>query len=504
MTEIKILIYTDTKDISLTPDDPTQRATWSVSILRDVLEAPTSPFVKFSVEVINRYENPQQPRKIDAGLLQGFDQIWIFGKYQCNFGTVFDEKFGGPENELRQDEIDALRDWMTVHGVLIAGDHSDADPRRPPPPAGTAPPIKEFLCLGTALGQKVPRAGELRKWVGPPTSLADSSFDTLVQLSRKASGDIQQKDEPDSDAVPQQYLLELFGPASLPQPHPLLIGKDPDDNDTHLDLFPDHVHEGEVVVPSKLDDDWPPAGAPSKDKPRPVIIARGCDKRRCESRAVLAIYDPPEGVKAGRILADSTWHHYFNVNIRGLRDSSDDSAFLLLQQFYRHVAFFLAPLEKRQEVTGALLDRMLQDPEVWEEKGNLPIVVGKVALEYLSRVATRYEITEMLQHVMLSKAKTDSDAVDLRGVDFPQASAGITALPARELVVGHIVKSHYLEAARRLQPGGETMDATGAVDAASPDARTTAAAGVETAFRTHGKLLAQIGSATRKYLKILE
>jgi hypothetical protein len=493
VTDIKILIYTDTKDISLTPDDPTKPATWSVSILRDILESTISPFLKFSVEVVNRYEKPPEPRRIDDALLASYDQIWFFGKYQNNFNGPFSEAFGGPDNELDDGEVEALKKWMTTHGALIAGDHSESPPQHPPPPHPRASK-KDFLCLGRALGHKVPRAGELRKWVGPPTSEGKSSFDTTVQVSRKI--------DPDSDAVPQQYLLELFGLSRMP--HPLLIGKDQNENDTSLDLFPDHVHEGEVIVPQQLGKDWPPGDVPEKEKPRPNVIAHGCDKRRCQSRAVLAVYDPPEAVKAGRIVADSTWHHYLNINIRGLRDSSDKSAFLLLQQYYRHVAFFLAPLEKRLKVTKEMLDWMLDHPGVWEEKGNETTIVGKVALQHLSAVATRYEITEMLQHVMLSKAKTDAEASILQGANFPQMSAGVAPLPARELVVGHIVSCHYREVARSLRPDGGATDALILADAAPADARATASVGVEMAFRLHGRLLAQINSLTKEYLKILK
>lgn len=477
MTEIKILIYTDTKDISLNPDQK-----WSVSILRDILEAPISPFLKFTVKVVNRYENPPEPLKIDTALLKSHDELWLFGKYQNNFDGAFNPLFGGPRNELEQDEIDALSDWMTDHGVLIAGDHSEEPPQSPPPPPPV--PTKDFLCLGAALGRKVPRAGELRKWDGKPTVRPDSSFNTLVLLREKA--------DPDSDDVPQQYILERIGPNGLS--HPLLIGKDTKNNDSSLDLFPDHVHEGEVVIPNSLGGNWPPLGVPQKDKPRPIVIARGCDKRNCESRPVLAVYDPPESIGAGRIVADSTWHHYFNINIKGLRDASDNSPFLLLQQFYRHVAFFLAPAESRVKVGRAMMDWMLNDPEVWEEKRNDPTRVGDVALKQLSAVATRYEITEMLQQAMLSKAKTDSEVAAVRAVDFPQMSAGITALPSRELVVGHIVQSNYREVALRSKSGEGLTDA---------DVHSVAAAGIEDAFRSHGRRLAQIGSVTKKYLKIL-
>ena len=490
MTEIKILIYTDgvdTKAVSLRPDAP-----FSVSILRDVLEAPTSPFLKFSVEVVNRYENPQQPRKIDDALLARFDQIWIFGVFQIAVPGSFDTDAGGPDNELDINEVAALKKWMVTHGVLIAGDHSEVSPLHPPPPA-PRPPVEEYLCLGRALGHKIARAGELRQWVGPPTASDDSSFNTLVQR--------RSKDDPDSDVVPQQYLLKPFGPDGMP--HPLLVGKDVKNNDTRLDLFPDHIHEGMVILPKKpLGDDWPPEGALPEQKPQPVVIARGCDKRNCDSRDVLAIYDPPEGM-AGRIIADSTWHHYLNVNLKGLKNSGDPVPFLLLQQFYRHVAFFLAPHQKRLEVTGAMLDQMLRRPEVWEEKGNKPEAIGKVALKYLSEVATRYEIAEMLQHVIASKA-TEAQAANLRGISFPQMSEGVTLLPARELVVGHIVSSHYREAAaRRQQAAGTAENAAVVTEAVPPDPRAVAAAGVKMAFRSHGERLAEIERVTKKFLEIL-
>jgi hypothetical protein len=487
MTEIKILIYTDSKEITLSPGTETEKRPWSVSILREILEAQMSPFLNFKLDVVNRYENPPQPRRIDDKLLEPYHQVWVFGVYQSKFDGKFSEDFGGPDNELNEGEIEALKKHMQKRGVLIAGDHSDM------PPGKDKADIKEFLCLGKALGGAIPRAGELRKWVGEPTAAFTSSFNTLAVTALFNDT----KDGADSDDVPQKLLLEPLN-EMLPH-HPIMGGKDQKDNDRPINIFPDHIHEGEVTLPGKLGDDWPPLGVPSKEKPSPVVIARGCDKRSCRSRPVLAVYDPPESLNAGRIVADSTWHHYFDINLQGLKAAGEQSAFFLLKQYYRHVAFFLAPLEIRQEVSRAILDWTLRQPEVWEEKNNEPLRVGKVALRHLSEVATRYEIFEMLQHVMLSKAKSDSEVAEIKTVDFPQLSAGHWQFPSRELVVGSIVKGHYKAAFDRL-----TMKDTDAVlDVA--DALTTASAtGIKQAFEVHKTELNRVQSATKKYLKLLD
>ena len=85
MTEIRILIYTDSFDIA-SQDDATGHGT---SILKRLLETKTLAFADFKVDVINRYQDfdatppSTTPRKLTEELLQPYDELWLFGWYQA-------------------------------------------------------------------------------------------------------------------------------------------------------------------------------------------------------------------------------------------------------------------------------------------------------------------------------------------------------------------------------------------------------------------------------------
>jgi hypothetical protein len=163
-----------------------------------------------------------------------------------------------------------------------------------------------------------------------------------------------------------------------------------------------------------------------------------------------------------------------------------------MAQFYRHVAFFLAPRAKREEVSSAMLDWILHHPAVMEEKNNNALEVGSVALRYLSKVASRYEIFEMLQYARSRRPNQDGRTSDFKPVDFPQMSKGLGPIPSREFVVGSIVKRHYSTVSARLR--GDTTDAD-----FPADEQAVAAAGVKDAFSSHKKMLEEIASAALEF-----
>src|SRR6478735_238908 len=129
MTVINILIYTDSEKFSLEDDSEDFRLT----ILQKLLESKSLGFAQFKLTVINRYEgfaqpttdgNPKTPRKLTLTLLEPFDEIWFFGWYQKEVDQDFSIDFGGRDNELAPEEVEALAHWMSTGGVLISGDHS--------------------------------------------------------------------------------------------------------------------------------------------------------------------------------------------------------------------------------------------------------------------------------------------------------------------------------------------------------------------------------------------
>lgn len=81
-------------------------------------------------------------------------------------------------------------------------------------------------------------------------------------------------------------------------------------------IFPDHQHEGEVILPGS----FPAAEWPSKNgfQAKPELIAWGRilspDADVGRTVAVAAAYGGHR-VDLGRIVTDSTWHHFFNINL---------------------------------------------------------------------------------------------------------------------------------------------------------------------------------------------
>lgn len=475
MVKINIMIYTDTDSIS---EDEVR--IWSVSILKNILKTKVSKFVEFELTVVNRYQTPENPLKLDLTLLNQYDEVWMFGRNTTNVEKAFDPHYGGSQNELDRAERQALSEWMEHGGVLIAGDHSEPAPGgRPTDPPDT------FLCLGRALGKHVPRAGQLRKWEGAPTNLDPSSFNTLVTT---AQVDVTQ-DEAQKDEVPQKLLLRTE-PNDLP--HPLFNGQDAQGNFKLIDIFPDHRHEGMVVVPEQLDEEWPPYNEQDwSKKPRPVIVAKGCDKRHCGSSPVLAVYDG-DGQGVGRIVADSSWHHYFDLNLRGLQKAVPNTAFQLLKQFYPNLALYLAPARKRHEISRAMLDWVVNHPEVREERGNQALVVGKVALFVLAQAATPYEISELLQTLIPDELKHDAQLFD-----FPPLAAGIRTLPPQELILGSVINQFFEDESLRLK-AGHTLSREAEND------RDLVREGLRNAFDSHQVQVNRIASVSDKFLKLLD
>ena len=455
MTAIRILVYTDSFDIA-SQNDKTGHGT---SILKRLLETKTLAFADFAVDVINRNAGFKasppslEPRRLTKDFLLPYDELWLFGWYQIRVEQDFKEDFGGRHNELDDDEVGALEEWMTSGGVLISGDHSEYAPG-----GNETDPIETFLCLGRALGHRVKRAGELRQWKGPFTNLPSSSFNTLVRTAT----DAETVEDLQIDPLPQSINLLPFGPDG--SPHPIFRG-----TDQTIRILPDHAHEGQLILPDLRG--WPPESTPIPHKPKPTFVAMGCDKRSCESHPVLAVYDGNEA-GVGRIVADSSWHHYLNTNLAGLTGTG---ALDLLRQLFHNIAFYLAPIAKRQTMTREMFESLLQDPDVQEERGNSPYVVGRVALQNLSAISTEYEIDELFRLALPPDAEVSSENFASPG----ECATGVA--PTRDVAIGAIINRFYQAASDRLAGAGKDS-------ALMPPAMTgeeIIAAGLEDALNVH-------------------
>jgi hypothetical protein len=363
---------------------------------------------------------------------QPFDEIWFFGLHQANKERVSFGAFrGGPESELTESEVVALRKWMEVEGegavgggVLMAGDHGHPRPEDTSP--GTNPLCpdssagQEFLGRGRAIGRCVPRAGQLRRWEGAPTNREEDRFNTVEPRGAQ------------SDKFPQKLILRNLDAAGDPdpdgQPHPIFAYRP----GVWIDVFPDHIHEGTVVLPENFDPDvW-------RGQVRPHVVAYGIDKRNSKLLDLVMTYNG-DLVGVGRIVADASWHHYFNINLRNFRLPADEGSNAdKIGQFYGNLAAWLCPRRKRREMACAMLWRLATYTMLMEEPGKV-MNIGREAYGILSQVAPPCEINEMIQAFMPGQ---------FGALAFPTRGLTLSHLPSQELLLGYVLNEYHQEMIR--------------------------------------------------------
>jgi hypothetical protein len=504
---IKILLYTDV------PTRVVKEAVGFFGLGRMIvqLKAHAPAFANLDIRWEGRYSrgSDRADNKINVALNREvektgspFDQIWVFGVHQVNRAKLnLRLNGGGPESELDADEVTALRCFMdNGGGVLVTGDHANPRPKDAvsPDPNSDCPDrfVKEpHLGLGRALGRCIPRAGLLRDWEGSPTSREDDSNDTQVVVFGLRSGNFDDEIIFEGDLIPQQLILQNFdengSPSLRGQPHPLFFYRP----GLSIKLFPDHLHEGQVTIPKELDDkDWPSNA--DGFRPEPRVVAFGLDKRSGRRFQLLAAYDG-DGAGVGRIVADSTWHHYFNVNLTGFTlRANEGSASDQIGQFYGNLAVWLSPATKRLEMTNAMLEWLGQEPLVLENLGSIPsgnmsdkFRAGQTAHQLLASVASRCEIHEILQMAIPETYRY----LDPSGaISLPDTGNTFSSLPSKDLMLGCLLNQHPPELLKEL----ETMPA----HIRSEKIRSVLTAGSVEAFDAHEQKLSETASFLQKFL----
>jgi hypothetical protein len=271
--------------------------------------------------------------------LAGFHEVWLFG---INTAQPY----------LQGTELTAITNFMNNNGgVLAMGDHED---------------------LGLGLCGNIPRVKSMRKWwfnTVPPGELKapddeDLTRNDTVQLVNGMDPGFngQEDDKPQPIYPNYRYGRNWWNPRRwFRYPHPVLCGPR-----GVITVFPDHAHEGDCIVPAVLD----PAQYPGGVAPEVIATGRNVVGRNKNGFVIsdprpfglLGAYDGHlvTGQTPGRILVDSTWHHWFNVNLFGL-DASSIAAQTMeyrdILAYFRNVAVWLAPRERqeRMRLTGQVI-----------------------------------------------------------------------------------------------------------------------------------------------------
>jgi hypothetical protein len=426
---VRILFYTDDTGVNLSAD--VEANEFGVRILRDLLVQDESDVADFDVTLLNRHfdaqGNTQGANKLTPTQLEGFDQVWFFG-------TRLADTPGQPDNELTDSEVAALEQWMVTGGVLMTGDHANERPD------DADPHLDNLLGLGRAIGHRVPRAGSLRRWEGGPPQFdihgGMQTFNTQVPTPQVPDDQLDTL-EAQMDEWPQELLLKTYPlPSAGPlhpsqtfgrQVHRLFCGRA-----APIKVFPDHMHEGQLVLPSTFPhDSWPsgPGG-----QPVPEVIARGTDKRSFVVYDILTVYD---GISAGvgRIVADSTWHHYFNVNLLGF--SPAGHVLPQLAQYYVNLAVWLSPPAKLRAIACWQRWKLAHNATVQMTSRRSLIGLGRVAAGVLRRTAGPCAIRDLVGPVGAT-GTSPADALE----------------PPPELLLGGVMQA-YLEAFERADAGDE-------------------------------------------------
>lgn len=292
---------------------------FSLSTLIDTLENDPDWWVEYEVTKTHRQIDPLGAADMDgfrfnqAGFdINDYDQVWFFGARQNESDS----------QALDDDELEIIARWMDERqgGVFACGDHDD---------------------LGASLCSRIPRVRSMRKWTpaqGVPQNFGLDRHDTLLK-----GHDAFYTFNDESDDIPMRTRLRRYpywswSPFNLRwSPHPVLCG-----TQGPIDVLPDHPHEGEVIEPVSVTDTFTFNGYTADEYPEvsgqretPDIIAwasvqgdhtegrngqPGTDQNKGPANAkefgAVGAYDGHEA-NVGRVVVDSTWHHWMDINLVG-------------------------------------------------------------------------------------------------------------------------------------------------------------------------------------------
>ena len=429
METIRVLIYTDLADIS------DNIGFWGLTDVVRFIKHKWAGVINFEIDIKNRHfdyvnnaAGVNGATLLTEPFLGQYHELWVFGFEQAN-------RLNQPLNELILDEIRVLRAWMQSGGVFITGDHSN-------PFGKDLGNSKSFLNLGRALGEKIPRAGDLRVWKGPPTGFYEGDLDKRENFNTQVGSDPCLLDDPIFAFDTNPQTLRLRPPCSI---HRLFWWTYDQDTNSVVPIlkFPDHLHEGKLST-NQSGPDWPKGGA------KPKVVAQGRDKRFPDEQRYydLVVAFDGDSTGIGRIVADSSFHHYLNVNLLTLTSRDQNSLptpgsdLDQIAQYYANLAYWLAPRKIRDKISLGLFFRAASHPAVIEELGGSIITIGRAALEVLKFEIGIPNLYRILAHCELEEGSREISEL-IGSIFLSTVAAGEHALGNAQVVLGYVVREYH-------------------------------------------------------------
>jgi hypothetical protein len=273
-----------------------------------------------------------------------YDQIWLFG-----FSSA----------ALTAPEKTKIAQFMQAGGgVFATGDHET---------------------LGAGMGEHIPRVRGMRNWSSIPMTnpnrhdtVIDAGLDNIKQFNDQAN------------AVAQRTYPVFFSngqPDNLATSwavHPVL--RHPSGA---VDAMPDHPHESECLAPAPVAgsfagvEEWPaPLAGGSRVAAQVISVSVSAGRFVVSGAPVAGGTKPPvkprcfggisaydgDAAHVGRVVCDSTWHHFVNINLNGAGAGNDSLGnpfqglylagvptpeYLKIQSYYLATVRWLAPINRR-------------------------------------------------------------------------------------------------------------------------------------------------------------
>jgi hypothetical protein len=399
-SEVRILMYADDQmDFS------------DLRYVRTLLESQPYPFVRFKITTAHRDQAQDPNRNIDRGpvaltvlnIVDNFDEIWLFGSRETK----------EPENEVAP----LVEQFMAEKGggVLVTGDHR---------------------ALGGDLAERIDRVGEMRLWTIPV--LGPDRHSSLVEGPDPNTSFDGQDEADDRPQIIHYRRFPVGAPAGVTlQPHPVLSGPD-----GPIDVLPDHQHEGQAVTPDVLPAAKWPINAQNNHQEQPFVIAWGDVKDpqvHFKQFGVISAYNG-HTVDVGRIVADSSWHHWLNSNLIGNGQTNlgfhaspeGEAALKKIDAYFLNCATWLAPPQKQIEIRNAAWWATVWADETVEVPADAPLTYfGDRATKVLRRFASSSAVSEwVLGPDIFNNALSDSSVAQiaegssLLNLDLEQFLAG--------------------------------------------------------------------------------
>lgn len=255
--------------------------------------------------------------------LNDFDQVWLFGISS-----------GGA---ISANEKNAIASYMNGGGgVFATGDHGS---------------------LGNAMCGDIIRVKDMRYWNDTPSSVNDVNEVSMSgkrrnDTNRPAAGDATSLwFDNQSDEIPQTIAVRTFGDGT---PHPLLSIKTSLRKSGIIDVMPDHPHEGECAPETSFTVN----GATIRTQiiatsfvlgGSTTFMGEGKDLTNPHCFPSICVWNGRRA-HVGRIVVDSTWHHFININLNGVGSTVDRpgiqpglnaSDFIAIRQYYMNIATWM-------------------------------------------------------------------------------------------------------------------------------------------------------------------